>query len=232
MGKIGYTHKSGTGNNKKSKPSSRRLGVCNNPRGRRARKTPASPQKIASQEENVTPTSPQRTPTPASATTTSVIPQPSQTTLAPSPTVMISQGPVRRVRRVKDRIIVEFSYSQEEFIALNGALGGDINLTSHPSSAAASMLRFNNALVDFENADITTDTINAAAVVDVHAFDVAKDGGIRTNSAIRQAKSRASRSIINAIKSAGTLSQQGLALQLALSHPELRNVAKAVILDK
>ena len=52
------------------------------------------------------------------------------------------------------------------------------------------------------------------------------------SSAIHQAKSRAAHVIIDAVKSVGTLQQQALALQSALSHPEVRHVAKAVILDK
>jgi hypothetical protein len=135
----------------------------------------------------------------------------------------ISEAPTVRVRSFKERILVEYSYSQEEFIAMNDSLGGDMSQFSQPSSAAPTL--FNNAPVDFD--DVHTDNN-----VDVYAFDVATDGAIRTGCAIRQAKSRAARVIIDAIKSVGTLQQQALAFQSALSHPELRHVAKAVILDK
>ena len=136
----------------------------------------------------------------------------------------ISEAPTVRVCRFKERILVEYSYSQEEFIAINDSLGGDsMSQFSQPSSVAPTL--FNNAPVNFD--DVHTDNN-----VDVHAFDVAMDGAIRTGSAIRQAKSRAARVIIDAVKSVGILHQQALVLQSAWSHPELRHVAKAVILDK
>jgi hypothetical protein len=69
-------------------------------------------------------------------------------------------------------------------------------------------------------------------VVDENAFNMTREGTIRSSAAICQAKSRATGIIVEAIKSGGDCSLQALALHLALVHPEIHHIMKAAMWEK
>jgi hypothetical protein len=81
---------------------------------------------------------------------------------------------------------------------------------------------FNNAVVDFDSVDSSAHDI----VIDGNAFDTTREETIRSSAAFCQVKSPATGTIVEAVKSGGDISQQALALQLALAHPKRRNSQK------
>jgi hypothetical protein len=87
-----------------------------------------------------------------------------------------------------------------------------------------SIVRFNNSPVDFS--DILVQNL------DKNAFQKKRNGAMRMSAiAARVAKTRAVARVIKAIKEAGDASQQALALQSTLIHPDIREIAKTVGYD-
>jgi hypothetical protein len=96
--------------------------------------------------------------------------------------------------------------------------------TAFDSSMSRSIVRFNNSPVNFS--DILVQNL------DKNAFQKKRNGGMRMSAiAARVAKTRAVACIIKAIKQAGDVSQQALALQATLIHPDIRAIAKTVGYD-
>jgi hypothetical protein len=78
----------------------------------------------------------------------------------------------------------------------------------------------------------TTETTTATVVLgetspmELDAFSVAPNGFVRSKVAVRVASGRAIVTIVDAIRSVGTLEQQSLALHKALLHPSIHHVAE------
>jgi hypothetical protein len=113
--------------------------------------------------------------------------------------------------------------------ALLWYLQTNLSQKSAPSVVSGVLPQLNNAVVDFDSVDSSS---AHDIVVDENAFNIAREGTIRSSATICQAKSRATQTIAEAIKSGGDCSQQALALQLALAHPKICHIAKAAMWEK
>jgi hypothetical protein len=99
-------------------------------------------------------------------------------------------------------------------------------ITPSPHAALPSMKsppKYNNQVVAFS-------TIEAAPVNDNKAFRLNKKGEARTDASQRQARSRSSKTIINAILNAGMNNNDAsAALKSAIAHPKIQHIFKSVI---
>jgi hypothetical protein len=86
--------------------------------------------------------------------------------------------------------------------------------------------KFNNKVIEFS-------TIKAAPVDDGKAFRLNKKGEARTDVSRRQARSRSSKTIVNAILNAGVDDHDSsAALKSAIANPKLQQIVKSVLLSE
>jgi hypothetical protein len=81
----------------------------------------------------------------------------------------------------------------------------------------------------YKNVTVRLDEIHTSPVKqDAFALNLNKKGDLRTPSTSRKAKNRAVNTIVSAVCLVGTLDQQKLALQDAMLHPKIQELALAV----
>jgi hypothetical protein len=85
----------------------------------------------------------------------------------------------------------------------------------------------------FNNEVVTFSTIKAAPVNDGKAFRLNKKGEARTDASQRQARSRSSKTIVNAILNAGVNDNDAsAALKSAIANPKVQHIVKSVLLSE
>jgi hypothetical protein len=95
----------------------------------------------------------------------------------------------------------------------------------HPAAPTQSPPKFNKQKIEFS-------TIKAAPIDNGKAFRFNKRGEARTDDSLRQAKSRSSQKIVNAIVNAGVDdNDSSAALKSALANPKVRHIVKTVLLS-